>query len=135
MPRSQGTALRAEAPTEMNLNHLDLQVSDVPAHVAFFERLFGLACAGNRASPAIAILHDGAGFTLVLQRKKRPEEGYPEGFHFGFLVDDVAAVEAFHAKAEAEGAEVSDVLRNNRGVMVYCRSPEGLVVEVSARRR
>jgi hypothetical protein len=25
----------------MNLNHLDLQVSDVPGHVEFFERVFG----------------------------------------------------------------------------------------------
>ena len=30
------------------------------------------------------------GFTLVLQKKKRADEAYPEGFHCGFIVDDVA---------------------------------------------
>lgn len=119
----------------MNLNHLDLQVSDVPGHVSFFERVFGLECQSNRTSPAIAILSDHAGFVLVLQRKKQPGETYPEGFHLGFLVDDIQIVEAVQARAKAEGAPVTDLIHNNRGVMIYCRAPDGFSVEVSVRRR
>jgi len=117
----------------MKLNHLDLQVSDVQATVSFFETLLGLRLDSSRTSPAIAILSDGDGFVLVLQRHTAPS--YPEGFHFGFLVDDVATVEAFHARAVAVQAPVSDVVRNNRGTMVYVRAPDGYAVEVSCRKQ
>ncbi len=119
----------------MVLNHLDLQVTDVQATVAFFERFFGLSLQTSRSSPALAILSDGAGFVLVLQRKKHPEQTDPEGFHLGFLVDDVAEVEGAHGRLREGGADVSDVQTNNRGTMIYCRAGDGLVVEVSCRRR
>jgi catechol 2,3-dioxygenase-like lactoylglutathione lyase family enzyme len=118
----------------MRLNHLDLQVSDVPAAIVFFEQLFELQCQSNRASPAIAILSDDAGFVLVLQRKKDPASAYPEGFHLGFLVEDVALVHQVHARAKAAGVQVSDVIHNNRGVLIYCASADGYSVEVSCRR-
>ncbi len=116
----------------MHLNHLDLQVSDVVASVAFFESLFGLELRSSRTSPAIAILSDGRDFVLVLQRQASPV--YPDGFHLGFLVDDVDTVLRFHERARASGAAVSDVDVNNRGTMVYCRAPDGYAVEVSCRR-
>jgi catechol 2,3-dioxygenase-like lactoylglutathione lyase family enzyme len=117
----------------MKLNHLDLQVSDVPTHVQFFEEFFGLELQSNRNSPAIAILSDGHGFVLVLQRKSHPNECYPEGFHCGFLVDDPAVVHAAHKRLREAGREVSDVQRDNRGTRVYCRAPDGFLVEVSCR--
>lgn len=120
----------------MVLNHLDLQVSDVEASVRTFEQLFGLTMLSNRQSPALAIMSDGAGFTLVLQRQATPK--YPEGFHLGFILADVAAVEAAHrrlvAVAGAHGVEVGDVGTNGRGTQVYCRLPDGIVVEVSCRK-
>ncbi len=118
----------------MKLNHLDLQVSDVPSTVALFERVFGLQCESNRNSPAIAFLSDGDGFVLVLQRKKQPAETYPDGFHFGFLVEDVATVERIHQAARDSELTVSELIRNNRGTMIYCRSPDGYLVEVNCRR-
>src|SRR5919202_1867944 len=104
----------------MKLNHLDLQVPDVQATALFFERYFGFSLRSSRSSPAIAILDDGDGFVLVLQRRKGEEEAYPEGFHVGFLVADEAQVVAFQARARAEGLTISDVDRNARGVMAYC---------------
>ena len=118
----------------MKINHLDLQVADVKESVALFERLLGLTLESNRASPAIAILGDGEGFTLVLQKRKSDEERYPEGFHFGSLVADVDRVHAFHAAARAEGLEVSPVIENGRGTLVYARTPDGLLIEVSHHR-
>ncbi len=115
----------------MHLNHLDLQVTDVQAHADFFERFFDFVHRSNRASPAIAILEGDGGFTLVLQRKKHDDEGYPEGFHCGFIVDDVALVEGAHARLVDGGAIVSDVIVNGRGTMIYCKTPDGILVEVS----
>jgi catechol 2,3-dioxygenase-like lactoylglutathione lyase family enzyme len=119
----------------MHLNHLDLQVSDVQAHAAFFERFFAFEHRSNRSSPAIAILAGEGGFTLVLQKKKKDDELYPEGFHCGFIVDDVALVEEAHQRLVDANVEVSDVIVNGRGTMIYCRTPDGIVVEVSTPRR
>jgi catechol 2,3-dioxygenase-like lactoylglutathione lyase family enzyme len=117
----------------VKLNHIDLQVPDVPTTAAFFERHFGFEILGNRSSAAIIILRGEDGFSLVLQRAA-PGEAYPEGFHIGFLVDDVAAVEAAHARLAAAGAAPGDIGRNNRGTMFYLRAPGAILVEVSCRR-
>jgi catechol 2,3-dioxygenase-like lactoylglutathione lyase family enzyme len=118
----------------MHINHLDLQVSDIPATAALLEELLGLTIASNRASTTIAILEDGAGFTLVLQRRKRENERYPEGFHFGCLVADEASVERFHARASGGGLHVSEVQRNGRGVLCYAQIGDGVLLEVSCHR-
>jgi catechol 2,3-dioxygenase-like lactoylglutathione lyase family enzyme len=114
----------------MKLNHLDLQVADVPRAVTFFEDAFGFQVQSNRRSSAIAFLDDGGGFVLVLQRKKSDTDRYPDGFHFGFLVDDVESVHSFHARARALGLETSDIIENGRGTQVYCSGPDGLLAEV-----
>ena len=118
----------------MKLNHLDLQVSDVQRSVAFFEHYFGLELRSSRTSPALAILSDQHGFVLVLQRKKDDAEKYPDGFHVGFFVDDVESVHRAHARATEGGIQVSAVIENNRGVMIYCTAPDGFAVEVSCPR-
>jgi catechol 2,3-dioxygenase-like lactoylglutathione lyase family enzyme len=117
----------------MKLNHIDLQVVDVQRSVLFFERLFGFDLRSSRTSPAIGILDDGDGFTLVLQQRKHGD-AYPDGFHIGFLVDDPEAVHAFASKARALGVDASDVIENGRGTLLYCRTEDGILVEVSCRR-
>jgi catechol 2,3-dioxygenase-like lactoylglutathione lyase family enzyme len=117
----------------MVLNHVDLQVPDVRAAAALFVRLFQFEQVSNAASPAIAILRGEGGVTLVLQRRV-DERPWPEGFHVGFIVDDVQRVHDFHARASVEPeVQCSDVQVNGRGTMVYCRF-SGLLVEVSVRR-
>lgn len=116
----------------MRINHLDLQVTDVHASVDFFEKFFGLELQSSRNSPALAILGDGHGFVLVLQR--RDAVVYPPGFHIGFLVDDIETVHAHHARARAAGLRISDVEVNGRGTLTYCVAPDGYYVEVSCPR-
>lgn len=118
----------------MKLNHLDLQVRDVQQSVAFFERYFDFELRSARSSPALAILSDGHDFTLVLQRMRNEADEYPEGFHIGFLVDEIARVHAFQARARADGLDVSDVIENGRGTLVYCRPSGMCLVEVSRQR-
>ena len=118
----------------LKLNHLDLQVADVQRSVDLFERLLGLRLRSSRTSPALAVLSDEAGFTLVLQRRK-DEAPYPDGFHFGFLVDDPDTVRAFQAEARGwDSLVVSDVIENGRGVLTYVRTWDGLLLEVSWQR-
>jgi catechol 2,3-dioxygenase-like lactoylglutathione lyase family enzyme len=117
----------------MKLNHLDLQVRDVPASVAYFERFFGLTMR-TKPSPALAVLADGHGFVLVLQRAAPGEDRYPEGFHLGFLLEDADSVRALHARAKEGGAEVSDIIVNGRGTMIYVTAAEGYRIEVSCQR-
>ncbi|PTL78797.1 VOC family protein [Vitiosangium sp. GDMCC 1.1324] len=117
----------------MKLNHIDLQVPDVQRTVLFFERYFDFELQSNRASPAIAILSDRQGLVLVLQRLKNKTDAYPEGFHVGFIVDREDLVHGFRERASSDGLEVSEVIRNNRGVMVYCKAPGDFLVEVNCR--
>jgi catechol 2,3-dioxygenase-like lactoylglutathione lyase family enzyme len=116
----------------VKLNHLDLQVADVQRSVHLFEQLLGLQLDSSRTSAALAVLSDGAGFTLVLQRRKNEADSYPDGFHFGFLAEDAEAVRRFHTQAkESALVEVSEVIENGRGVLVYLRTWDGLLIEVS----
>ncbi|MDB4927552.1 MAG: hypothetical protein JWM10_36 [Myxococcaceae bacterium] len=116
----------------MQLNHIDLQVTDVVRSAAFFARYFGFRQTSNPASPAIAILAGDGGVVLVLQRRTDAAP-WPDGFHVGFLVEDAATVHAFRDAAHADGCEVSPVVTNGRGTMTYCRH-DGFLVEVGVRR-
>lgn len=117
----------------MRLNHLDLQVQDIPATITYFQRWFGLELRTKPDSKAIAVLTDGHGFVLVLQRAAEGER-YPEGFHLGFLLDDPESVRALHARARDGGADVSEVIVNGRGTLLYFTAPEGYRIEVSCQR-
>lgn len=117
----------------MRINHLDLQVHDVASTCRFFERYFGLQVQSNPGSPQLVIMTDRGGFVLVLQRAETAER-YPEGFHLGFLLDDVASVRALHERAVADGTPVSDLIVNGRGTMIYLSAPEGYYVEVACQR-
>ncbi|HEY2515792.1 MAG TPA: VOC family protein [Polyangiaceae bacterium] len=118
----------------MLINHLDLHVSDVVATAALLEGLLDLRITSNRTSAALVVLEDDAGFTLVLQRRKEGAPSYPEGFHFGCLVAEEATVDRFHERARGCALEVSDVQRNNRGVLCYARIGDGILLEVSCHR-
>jgi catechol 2,3-dioxygenase-like lactoylglutathione lyase family enzyme len=119
----------------MHLNHLDLQVPDVPSTAAFLERYFGVQIQGNRTSPAIIILSDDIGFTLVLQRRRDDHERYPDGFHIGFLVDDPADVQRRHAQLVGDGVGCSPIRENSRGIMFYVTAPGDVTVEVGWRKK
>jgi catechol 2,3-dioxygenase-like lactoylglutathione lyase family enzyme len=115
----------------MQLNHLDLQVRDVQRCVSLLETYFDFELRSSRSSPAIAILSDRAGFTLVLQRMRDEQASYPEGFHIGFLRETPEEVHAFHARARAAGLNVSDIIENGRGTLVYFKSDDLCLIEVS----
>jgi len=120
---------------DLRLNHVDLQVPDVQRLAALFVRHFGFERRSNDHSPAIAILADRHGFVLVIQRR-RDGEAYPESFHVGFLVDDLAIVHAMHARLAADETidRLGPIDVNARGTMFYLRAPGDILIEVSCRR-
>lgn len=118
----------------MVLNHLDVLVYDVHRTAAFFTRCFGFTLTTNPQSPAIAILRGDGPFTLVIQKKKSPEQAYPDGAHFGFIVANETAVREQYARMRTEAVEgLGEVHVNGRGTMFYVRAPGALVIEVSCR--
>lgn len=120
----------------MKLNHIDLQVNDVQETALFFERYFGFKLLTSRTATAVAVLHDEDGFSLVLQKLKNPTATYPEGFHIGFVQDDVMQVEAMFKKLKSAGTDVGEsLIVNNRGTMFYFKLPSGILVEVSANKK
>jgi catechol 2,3-dioxygenase-like lactoylglutathione lyase family enzyme len=119
----------------VKLNHLDLQVADVPTLTRFLVEAFDLEPHTRLDSPKIAILTDGHGFTLVLQHRPHDGEPDPTHGHIGFLVDDPAEVHARRARLAAAGADVSEVDVGPRGTRCYCRGPGGLLIEVGCNAR
>ena len=117
----------------MQLNHLDLQVTDVQALAQFLVDHFELERHSNDRSPAIAILGDRAGFSLVIQRRKAGDDApYPAGFHIGFIEPSAAAVRAHHARLAAAGVAIGTVDRNARGTRFYLTAPGEILIEVSS---
>lgn len=112
----------------MKLNHLDLQVSDVPALARFLVAHFDFDALTRLDSPKLAVLSDGAGFTLVLQHQATTDFG-----HIGFLVDDPAEVHARHARLFGAGVDVSAVSTDARGTRCYLRA-HGVLIEVGCNR-
>jgi hypothetical protein len=114
----------------VKFNHLDLQTTDVQALAGFFVEHFDLERRSNDRSPAIAILGDEAGFTLVIQRTD--VAAYPAGFHVGFILDRASDVRAHHARLVAAGVAVGSIDVNARGTRFYLTAPGSIVVETSS---
>jgi catechol 2,3-dioxygenase-like lactoylglutathione lyase family enzyme len=73
----------------VGINHVALEVGDVPAAVAFYRSIFGFPMRGR--GPGMAFLDMGDQF-LALSRGR---EGGPDAArHFGLVVDDKEAVRA-----------------------------------------
>lgn len=114
----------------MHLNHIDLPVSNVHHTAAFFERWFGFELIVNETASPLVIMRGTDGFSLVLQ-SRRGGDAFPEGFHVGFVVEDDAALVAFHARAQAEQLRIGEIQRTSRGSVTYLYGPDELLIEVS----
>ena len=115
----------------MNLNHINLGVTDVPATVGMFQTYFGLRPVdGFPANPKMAFLNDDAGALISLF--KVGDAVYPKIFHVGFTRGTVAEVREIHAKLAAGGLEPDEPREEHGRFAFYFRSPGGFTVEVNA---
>ena len=115
----------------MNLNHINLGVTDVPATVSLLQTYFGLQpVAGFPANPKMAFMTDDAGALLSLF--KVGDVTYPKIFHIGFMRPTVDEVRAIHARLAAGGFD-PEVPREEHGRFTfYFKAPGGFTVEVNS---
>ncbi|MFD3163109.1 VOC family protein [Herpetosiphon sp. NSE202] len=114
----------------MQLNHLNLIVSDLAEACDFFCRYFDFAVLTTKGS-RLAILQDQAQFSLVLSQQNEPPQ-YPAGFHVGFVLESSAAVDACFARLQAEYAATLQQPHSMRGSYgFYFEAPSAMLIEVS----
>lgn len=121
----------------MQLNHLDLQVSDVYAARAFFETHFGLECMYQRG-PDIAFFRSDTGFSFGVSnlRGQTSPPIYPPDFHIGFILGEASEVEATYERLIRAGVEVQSAPREGGPNLYFmCLGPDGIPIEVRAPKR
>ena len=117
----------------LQLNHLNLAVSDVTEARRFFETYFDFKCVDTKGADALAILEGQGGFTLVLSNlDKTTSPVYPKDFHIGFILDSPEQVQHVFAQLQAGGVEMPHQPREMRGSFIfYCRVLDSILLEVS----
>ena len=111
------------------LNHLSFPTRDPAATAAFFEKHF--ACEIVAAGEHILLKRDG--FDIVLERSGE-QPGWPATFHIGFEMSTLQQVKALHRAFKADGVQLeTEVFNNSRGSRFFCRTPEGIMIEVNTR--
>ena len=101
----------------MNLNHLNLVVTDLEATGKLFVDLFGLTPQGT-VGTALAMYRGDNGFSLVLSAADRFAKDslhYPPAFHIGFIVDDPHEVDRIHEQVIAYGLSPNHAPRRQHG--------------------
>ncbi|MEO7910894.1 MAG: VOC family protein [Roseiflexaceae bacterium] len=116
----------------MQLNHLNLTVTDVSVAKGFLETYFGLRSMGD-GNINMSGLFDDNGFTLILMRGgKAAEVIYPEGFHIGFTQANEGQVDAINQRLRDDGFDVPPPRRLHGSWAFYFQAPGGFMIEVSA---
>ena len=115
----------------MNLNHLNLTVTDVNAARSFLSDYFGMKEMGGNNN--LAFLTDDNGMILTLTHMKvggETEVRYPATFHIGFAQPSREAVDAIHARLKADGYDVPEPSSKHGSWTFYFLAPGGFTVEV-----
>jgi catechol 2,3-dioxygenase-like lactoylglutathione lyase family enzyme len=120
----------------MNLNHLDIPVSDVAQTRTFFERYFGFKEVFSRED-GLTVLLDEDGFALTLSPLPEGQlMKFPVGFHIGFNVDCEDDLFEAHRKLVTAGVPIVRPVGDLAGAMTFhCHAPGPLLVEVAYRPR
>jgi catechol 2,3-dioxygenase-like lactoylglutathione lyase family enzyme len=124
---SGATATQAVAQSPglkaVKVDHVSIQVTDLPRAVAFYQKVFGLVVNGEDKPNEIVRL-GGAGKTLVSLHHKSPT-GIVD--HFALNVENFNK-EAVTAKMKALGLEATD----NLDAGFHIVDPEGMSVQIMA---
>ena len=114
----------------MQLNHLNLGVTEIPATVSMFETYFGLRRVGFAPSnDKMAFLNDDNGALISLFRVK--DVTYPKIFHIGFTQATAAEVIAIHERLKAGGFDPQEPREEHGRFTFYFTAPGGFMVEVN----
>lgn len=113
----------------LDLNHIALAVSDVPASIRFYEEVVGL-----EQKPRPAFDFEGAWFALGETRELHLLEGldhevheHPRGSHFAIEVDEF---EAWQRHLEEKNATIVNInIRPDGAKQIFFEDPDRHVVE------
>jgi lactoylglutathione lyase len=117
----------------VQLNHLNLTVTDVPATQQFLEKYFGLRKMGGNNN--LALLSDDHGMILTLTSMKvggETEVRYPATFHIGFAQESEERVNEINRRLKGDGFDVPPPSRQHGSWTFYFRAPSGFTIEVLA---
>ena len=111
----------------MDLNHLNLRVADPGQARAFYEQWFGFR--EKFAEDGAVFLTNDERFLLALFPAEAATS-LPAGYHFGFNLDDPAAVRAMHQAMTERGVDPGELQDWEDYVCFRCRDLDGHEVEV-----
>lgn len=117
------------------IDHLNLQVHDLTASIAFYQKLFGFAVVENHRSdpePWVILSASGHAF-LALYEDPNCEIGSGGGFnHFGLVVGDIdAALETLAGHGvKPKLYDGQAVIEYPRSRSIYIRDPSGYEIEL-----
>jgi lactoylglutathione lyase len=116
----------------MNLNHLNLTVTDPVETQRFLAKHFGLKPMG-KANDTISFLTDDNGMVLSLTNArlgKESEVKYPATFHIGFIQDSKERVNEINRVLKADGFDVPPPSKQHGSWTFYFVAPGGFTIEV-----
>ncbi len=117
----------------MNLNHLNLTVTNVPEAHKFLETYFGMRNMGGNDN--IAFLTDENGMVLTLTSMKIGRESevkYPATFHIGFAQESKERVNEINKRLKDDGFDVPQPSKQHGSWTFYFLAPGGFTIEVLA---
>jgi len=113
----------------MQLNHVNVPVTDTGAASAFLEEYFDFRHVGGEGN-VVALAGEGGvvlGLTPI-----GPDATVPRNLHVGFFVDDRATVDDLHHRLEADGFDVGSVSTRHHVYDFYVEGPGDLRIEIGA---
>src|SRR5262245_25319933 len=118
----------------MQLNHLNLPVTDARVAATFLEKYFGFNIReGVEPKKTFAMVTDDRGLVLTFIRTERGAEvEYPATFHVGFIQESEARVNEIYERLKNDGFEVPPPSRFHGSWTFYFQAPGGFPVEVLA---
>ena len=115
----------------MRLRHLALAVTDEQRSREFYERWFGLGVAPPHRYPDGVLMLYGPGDVSLALGHAAARPTLPPFLHFGFTLDDPAAVRELRDALARAGVDIVETAEEPGYVSVKCRDPDGYVVEAA----
>jgi catechol 2,3-dioxygenase-like lactoylglutathione lyase family enzyme len=125
------TAGSAERPSELRLQHVALNVSDLNACERFYRGILGLRVVWRPDTESV-YLTSGSDNLALHQAPVGPPATPQRLDHIGFALESEAAVDAWHAALAARGVPIVAGPRTHRdgSRSLYCQDPDGNSVQL-----
>lgn len=114
----------------MKLNHLNICTAAPDVAAEFFVKYFGFSRSDTRPGAPISVVRDETGFTLLFSNFRKEIPVYPEGFHFGFIVETRQEVDRLFAQLKSDGHASTGPKEMHGSYTFYLKAPGDFVLEI-----